>query len=119
MHAYELLKLRDPGLVTAYEHHLASTDTDLTASASSFLSPERIESIIKPKLEDREAKRLVERLSSEPVKVREQGERVIAFILWSKSFASTAIRAQAFAALAWSGVSILLPVSWAMIKHSL
>lgn len=116
MHAYESLKLRDPDLVIAYERHLASGYISHTASAPPSLSPELIESIIKPKLDDRDAKRLVVRLGREPIKVREQGEKVIKFILWSSTFISTAISAQPFAALAWSGVSILLPVSLAMIK---
>lgn len=76
LHAYEILKLRDPDLVTAYERHLASANISHTASASPSLSPELIESIIKPKLEDRDAKRLVLRLGREPIKVREQGERL-------------------------------------------
>lgn len=110
MHAYEALKLRDPGLVTAYERYLTSDDLRRTAFPS--LSPELIESIVKPKLDDREASQLVVRLGREPIKVREQGEKIIKFILWSNDFISAAVSAQPYAALAWSGVSILLPVSW-------
>lgn len=116
MHAYEALKLRNPELVIAYERHLASADISHTSSASPSLSPELIEAIVKKKLEDREAKRLVVRLGEEPIKVREQGEKVIKFIIWSNGFISAAVSAQPYAALAWSGVSILLPVSCAMIQ---
>lgn len=104
--------------MTAYERRLTSADTCHTASASPFLNPELIGSIIKPKLENGEVKRLVERLSGEPVKVREQGERVLKFILWSDTSISASVNAQPFAALAWVGVSILLPVSLAMVKRS-
>lgn len=114
MHAYEAMKLRDPNLVADYERHLTSADSTHTASALSYLSTEIIEAIVKPKLEDREANRLVLRLGREPVKVREQGEKIIKFILWSNNFISAAISAQPYAALAWSGVSILLPVSCIM-----
>lgn len=112
MHAYEALKIRNPELVTAYERHLASS-SDISHTTSSFpsLSPELIDAIVKKKLEDREANRLVVRLGEEPIKVREQGEKIIKFIIWSNSFISAAISTQPFAALAWSGVSILLPVS--------
>lgn len=119
MHAYEILKLRDPELVAAFEGCSTSTDVTHTASASSALSPDLIDSIIKSKLEDHEAKRLVVRLGKEPIKVREQGEKIIRFIISSNTFISTAIDAQPFAALAWSGVSIILTVSWVLIKSSL
>lgn len=114
MHAYEALKLRDPDLVTTYEHHLTSADPRHTVSAFPSLSPELIEAIIKVKLEDREAKRLVVHLGRQPIKVREHGEKIIKFILWSNDFISAAVSVQPYAALAWSGVSILLPVSCAM-----
>lgn len=115
MNAYEALKSRNPDLVTAYERHLASADLGPTVSAFPSLSPELIEAIVKPKLENREANRLVLHLGKAPINVREQGEKIIKFILWSKDVISPAVSAQPYAALAWSGVSILLPVSCAMI----
>lgn len=116
MHAYEALKLRNPDLVTDYERHLSSADINHTACGLTSLSPERIKAIIIPKLEDREANRLVVRLGSEPIKVREQGEKIVRFILWSNRYISAAVSTQPFAALAWTGVSILLHVSYAMIQ---
>ena len=109
--AYKALKLRDPDLVAAYERLLAPTTTDLA-----YLSPshESIETIVKSKLQEREANQLVINLGQRPVKVREQGEKIIKFILWSNGIVSQALSAQPYAALAWSGVSILLPVSCAM-----
>ncbi|MCJ1428331.1 hypothetical protein MMC29_006240, partial [Sticta canariensis] len=109
MHAYEALKLRDPALVTDYERHLTSADPSRTSPS---LNPELIdiEAIVKVKLDDREANRLVVHLGRQPIKVREHGEKIIKFILWSNDYISAAVSVQPYAALAWSGVSILLPL---------
>ena len=112
LQAYEALELREPELVAAYKRLLAPTIID---SADPSLSPELIETIINSNLQDREANQWVINLGKKPVKVREQGEKVIKFILWSKDIVSEALSAQPYAALAWSGVSILLPVSCALI----
>ena len=104
--AYDALELREQDLMCAYMLLLTPTRTNLTAS----LSPEMIETIVKSKIEDREANQMVINLGGKSVKVREQGEKVIKFILWSKDIVSQALSAQPYAALAWSGVSILLPV---------
>lgn len=111
LQAYEALEVREPDLVAAYKRLLAPAATDLADPSS---RPELIETIVKSKLQDREANQLVINLGTKPVKVREQGEKVIKFILWSKDIVSQALSAQPYAALAWSGVSILLPVSCAL-----
>lgn len=111
--AYKALKCRNPELIAAYERLLASNITD---SAESSLSPELIEAIVKSKLQDREANQLVIDLGKGPVKVREQGEKVIKFVLWSNDIIAQALSAQPYAALAWSGVSIILPVSCAFMS---
>ena len=112
LQAYEALELREPDLVAAYKRWLAPTSTN---SADPSLSPELIETIINSNLQDREADQWVVNLGKKPVKVREQGEKVINFVLWSKDIVSEALSAQPYAALAWSGVSILLPVSCALV----
>ena len=111
--AYDLSELREPDLMSAYKLLLTPIRTNLTDPS---LSPEIIETIVKSKLEDREANQLVINLGKNSVKVREQGEKVIKFILWSKDIVSQALSAQPYAALAWSGVSILLPVRFVMIR---
>ena len=111
--AFDLSELREPDLMRAYKLLLTPIRTNLTDPS---LSPEVIEAIVKSKLEDREANQLVINLGKTSVKVREQGEKVIKFILWSKDIVSQALSAQPYAALAWSGVSILFPVSYVMIE---
>ena len=112
LQAYEALELREPDLMAAYKCLLDPTSTN---SADTSLSPELIETIIKQKLQNREADQWVVNLGKKPIKVREQGEKVIKFILWSNDIVSKALSAQPYAALAWSGVSILLPVSCALV----
>ena len=113
--AYRALKIRDPGLVTDYELSLAALN-DPQADCTKISLPELIDTVVKKKLEDREKKKLVIHLGEKHFEVRAQGEKVIRFILWSNNFISTALSAQPYAALAWSGVSILLPVRCAMIQ---
>lgn len=100
--AFDILRARKPALVEAYQRHLVSADQ--------FLSPAVIETHIRSRLQAREDKQLVIQLGKKPFKVREQGEKVIKFIMWSNTFISAAVSTQPYAALAWSGVSILLPL---------
>ncbi len=85
LQAYEALELREPDLVVAYKYQLAPT---IANSADPSQIPRLIETIIKLNLEDREADQWVVSLGKKPVKVREQGEKIIKFILWSKDIVS-------------------------------
>ena len=100
--------------MTDYELSLAALN-DSQSDCAQMSLPELIDTVVKKKLEDREKRQLLIHLHEKPIKVREQGEKVIRFILWSNDFISTALSAQPYAALAWSGVSILFPVRFAMI----
>ena len=116
--AYKALEARNPDLVTRYKLALAAPDDSQTDCAQMPL-PELVDTVVKKKLEDREQKQLVIHLGEKPIKVREQGEKVIKFILWSNKSISAAVSAQPYAALAWAGVSILLPVSCATIQNDI
>ena len=120
--AYEALKARDQDLVEVYTLSLAAlNDVQIKCPQTSVpdLTPNEINIVVKKRLDYLETKQLMIHLRGKPIKVREQGEKVIKFILWSNDFISTALSTQPYAALAWSGVSILLPVSCAMVlSHS-
>lgn len=105
-HAYAALKVREPELIAAYECQLVKS----MGSTTKCLSPELVEDIARSKLLDREAHQMVIDLGKKSIKVREQGEKVVKFILWSKDIISPAVSAEPYTALVWSGVSILLPV---------
>jgi hypothetical protein len=107
--AYEILKEREPELTADYAKHLASVRGDPPASIHLSV-PRSVESIVKQLLEDREKKQWRVSLLGRDIKIREQAEKLAKFLLWSDPIVKDALSAQPYAALAWSGVSLLLPV---------
>ena len=107
---YEILRTREPDLTGDYEKHLASLQPDAATIPSHFNS-QSIESIVKKLLDDREKKQWRVSLAGKDIKVRDQCERLVKFVLWVDPVVKNAVSAQPYAALAWSGVSLLLPVS--------
>ncbi|KAF7176013.1 hypothetical protein CNMCM7691_001188 [Aspergillus felis] len=97
--AYEILQTREPELIEDYKKHLGSlgslgslqrdgaTDADLS-------TPRSVESIVKQLLDDREKKQW----------------RVSLLGKESDPVVKNALSAQPYAALAWSGVSLILPL---------
>ncbi len=61
-------------------------------------------------LEERDKKKWRVSLLHKDVEIRKQAEKLAKFLLWSKDIVKDAVSAQPYAALAWSGVSLLLPV---------
>ncbi|KAF3407560.1 hypothetical protein DPV78_000940 [Talaromyces pinophilus] len=106
--AYEIFQNRQPELMADYKKHLASLQDDVVASAD-LSTPRSVESIVKQLLEDREKKQWRVSLLGKNIKIREQAERLTKFLLWSDPIVKNAVSAQPYAALAWSGVSLLLP----------
>ncbi|KAJ5740823.1 hypothetical protein N7493_000695 [Penicillium malachiteum] len=49
-------------------------------------------------------------LLGKDVKIREQSEKLAKFLLWSSPIVQSALSSQPYAALAWSGVALLLPL---------
>jgi N-terminal domain of NWD NACHT-NTPase len=101
--AYKVLQERESLLVEAYER-------ELCPDGEKFGTEERMKQAIKTKLEHRDARQFVISLAGKSVKIREYGEGIAKFVIWSHGIISTAISTQPYAALAWAGVSILLPV---------
>ena len=104
-----IVQEREPELMTDYKKHLASLhgggapDADLS-------TPRSVESIVKKFWDNRKAKQWRVSLLDSDIKIREQAERLVKFLLWSEPIVKTAVTAQPYAALVWSGVSLLLPV---------
>jgi hypothetical protein len=107
--AYEILQAREPELIEDYKKHLGSLQCDAATDAD-LLTPRSVESIVKQLLDDREKKQWRVSLLGKEVKIREQAERLAKFLLWSDPVVKNALSAQPYAALAWSGVSLVLPV---------
>ena len=106
-HAYSIVKSRNNTLIDDYRRQLG-----LDGDSNQGFDPGHLEGIIRSRLEKREAKRWMLRLGSHSLKVKEQYENVIRFVLWSDNIISGAVSAQPYLALAWSGVSMILPVSY-------
>lgn len=107
--AYQQLGAREPSLIASFEgflqkhygfHRLSPTNDDF------------ITKIVESSIEKNEARQLIPSIRRERrYSIRKAGENVIRTILWANDFISAAISSQPYAALAWSGVSVLLPVS--------
>ena len=110
--AFWALKARQPILIEEYEKQLASMAVLNGAGppVPQKLGPALIETLVKQKLNEREAERLVFQVGKMDIKIRAIGEKIIKTILWANTFIGAALSSQPYAWLAWSGVSILLPL---------
>jgi len=86
MHAYLMLQKREPKLAELYENHL-TTHNFLTGS----LTPESAKSIVEKLLQEREKKQWRINLFQKEVKIREQAEKLIKFLLVSDNVIKTAL----------------------------
>jgi hypothetical protein len=97
-------------LIADYKAHLASLQ-GIAAAGADLSTPRSVASIVEKLSKDREEKQWRVSLQGHTVKIRTQTERLVKFLLWSDPVVKKALSAQSYAALAWSGVSLLLPVS--------
>ena len=103
--AYAALKREEPDLVQGFEDALGF-DTISTRSTK------RLGDILRQRVLAQDAKRLVINIMGKSVKVREIGEKIIAFVESTKDLITTATSNEPHAALAWATVSMILPVSF-------
>ena len=101
--AYDDLKNREPKLSETLEN-IRGRD------GAPFYGQARICQAIESSLKSREVKQWVVSLGKKAFKIRECGEKVVKFIIWSKDFVAAAVTSEPHAALAWAGVCLLLPV---------
>ena len=103
--AYAALKREEPDLVQGFEDALGF-DTISTRSTK------KLGDILRQRVLAQDAKRLVINIMGKSVKVREIGEKIIAFVESTKDLITTATSNEPHAALAWATVSMILPVSF-------
>ncbi|KAI1275359.1 hypothetical protein F5Y07DRAFT_389845 [Xylaria sp. FL0933] len=102
--AYEKFSEREPELAEDYETHLASvSDVD-------FSNPNWAQSIVEELQKGREVKQWHFTFHGKNIKLREQAEKLAKVLIWCDGIVKDALSTQPYAALAWSGVSILLPL---------
>lgn len=105
--AYELFREQEPELAEDYNKQLPGNATAI----SNISSRQCIETALKKLLEDREKKQLKISFLGHSMKIRKQVERLTKFVQWSDPLVKAAVSTQPYAALAWSGVGLVLPAS--------
>jgi hypothetical protein len=105
--AYELFRKQESELEEDYSKQLGGN----AAAIADLSSREAIQAILEKLLGDREKKQWRIPFPGHNIKIRIQVERLAKFLQWSDSFVKNAVSTQPYAALAWSGVSLLLPAS--------
>ncbi|RFU80453.1 ankyrin repeat [Trichoderma arundinaceum] len=107
--AYSLIQEREGDLMRDYEKHLASLQ-NYPVATEGYLDARDVESLVNKLLEARERSKIQVSILRRNIKVREQVEKLAKFLIWSDSVVKAAVSAQPYAALAWSGVSLFLPL---------
>jgi hypothetical protein len=110
LRAYMKLQEQQPELIKAYNTHLASLQHD-QENRGGIQNERSVKSVVNQLLDDREKKQYRVPLLKKDVKIRDQVEKVARFVLWFDPIVKSAVSTQPYAALAWSGASLLLPVS--------
>ena len=106
---------RNKHLLIVYERILVS-ELNLVASPVAFVdwgSHERsrqVSDLIAEKLRVIEDTRWRFHLGKETVEVKAQVDKVVKTVIWAQGFVSSALSAEPHSALAWAGVSLLLPL---------
>lgn len=108
--AYALAKEREKQLMEDYERHIASLE-GASVDSKSFSAPHDVQVHVNQLLELRQKKEIQVSIMGHDITMREQIEKLAKFLLWSDAIVKSAVSAQPYAALAWSGVSLFLPVS--------
>ncbi|KAI0967855.1 hypothetical protein F4678DRAFT_465114 [Xylaria arbuscula] len=102
--AYAEFTKREPGLASDYKKHLD------TISSADSLNPNWAKSTVEQLQKNREDKQWNLTFHGKSIKFRTQAERLAKVLVWCDYIVKNALSAQPYAALAWSGVSILIPL---------
>lgn len=100
--AYAKFVERETTLADDYRKHLVAD--------SAFLSPADAKAVVERLQQERQAKQWKFTFYGKDVNFRAQVEKMAKALLWCDSIVKSALSTQPYAALAWSGVSICLPV---------
>ena len=115
-YAYERVQQENVKLSREFEARLGiSTTSTLRDDDRDFYT--RIEAIQQKALEGIETARKSGELSETTAKIKRCFEKGIAVIIGAKDLIASAVSANPYAALAWSGVSVMLPVRHAFPYH--
>ena len=103
--AFAAIRRKEPETIQEFE--------EILCPGTGASSPaERMGSIVRQKLHDHDLEALSISLLGKSFKIRQIGETIITFVSESKNFITAVASTEPPLALAWSGVSLLLPVSF-------
>ena len=108
--AYQDLTIPEKALVETFERnilYIANATADTEQTPFDYGS---IQKLAEQKIDARKTERLFIQLGNHPMEFRAVGEKIIEGLLWSSTFIGAAVSTQPYAALAWSGVSMVLPL---------
>lgn len=117
--AYQALSEREPELLEDYERHIdalqgaavSSTDASSEVARRTLLSsPKSVREVVQALQDERERNQWTFSVRSKGHKVRDQLEKLVKLLALADGVVKQAASAQPYAALAWSAVSIFLPV---------
>ncbi|KAK8863178.1 hypothetical protein PGQ11_009413 [Apiospora arundinis] len=109
--AHEKFVKQERELATDYATHLAAVSDAATARPTGSMSADSAKSIVEQLQKEREEKQWHATFYGKDFKLRAQAKKLAKFFVWCDNATKNTLSAQPYAALAWSGVSILLPVS--------
>lgn len=104
--AYQILLEREPDLIKNYEKYFIEKAPDGVLS-----SPATVTKLVERLQSDREGMQWRLSFNGKEHKLRGQVEKLTKLLVFSDAVIKQAISAQPYAALAWTGVSLFLPVS--------
>ena len=111
--AYEALRETNTKLVEQYEETIVRIDQAVAhlGPVGSVARQDQLSAFITRRLDsiEKDKKSLV--VAGKTIVLHEQVNRVVRIIMFAKDFVSSAVNAEPHAALAWTGVCLLLPVS--------
>ncbi|RMZ76840.1 hypothetical protein DV738_g4654, partial [Chaetothyriales sp. CBS 135597] len=106
--AYKTLKTREPELITEFEQILGGHVT----------SNEQVQAKVQAQLDGRVAEQWMVHVMDKDVRIRQMAENIFKFLIWSKDLVSTSLTGQPHLALAWSGITMLLPLRIKLQRNS-
>ncbi|KAK8109197.1 ankyrin repeat protein [Apiospora sp. TS-2023a] len=112
--AYEVFAGRVPDLAAAYHEHLSTISAADTSGPTDHFTKKMSPGWVNSVVDQLQEKRLKEQWGFEfrgkDIKIRAQIEKLAKVFVWCNGIVKDALSAQPYAALAWSGVSILFPL---------
>lgn len=116
--AFERLRTEDPNLTVEYDAYLMNNYKGKGTKDKLPLQKAAIQSVVDQLVENRAKRQWGFSLLGTDIVIRSQAEKIIKFLLWSDNLVKEALATQPYAALAWSGASMLLPVGLLLIYFS-